>query len=133
MRKYESLNRKKYLLNVHIIFSTKYRKKILYGALNETIIQKIIELSKKYDWVIDAMNTDLDHIHILLGYKTTERICDIIKILKQETTYEAWHKYDTFLNRVYFRKKNLWADGYFVCSTGNVSSNIIQRYIENQG
>lgn len=51
------------------------------------------------------METDKDHIHILLEYNTTDRICDIIKIIKQQTTYFLCQKYHDFLSQYYWKKK----------------------------
>ena len=79
------------------------------------------------------METDKDHIHFLINYDTTDRVCDIVKIIKQETTYFLWQKYANILAKQYRRRKIFWSDGYFVCSIGEVSSAIIQKYIETQG
>ena len=62
-----------------------------------------------------------------------QKICDIVKIVKQETTYYLWHKYSSLLSKQYWKKKIFWADGYFSCSIGEISSATIQKYIENQG
>ena len=51
------------------------------------------------------METDKDHIHFLLSYDTTDRVCDIVKIVKQETTYYLWQKYGSFLAKQYWKKK----------------------------
>lgn len=78
------------------------------------------------------METDKDHIHFLISYDTTDRICHIVKTIKQATTYYLWQKYPNFLSKHYWKKKLFWSDGYFACSIGEVSSAIIQKYIENQ-
>ena len=62
-----------------------------------------------------------------------QKICDIVKIVKQETTYYLWHKYGSLLSKQYWKKKIFWSDGYFACSIGEVSSATIQKYIESQG
>ena len=80
-----------------------------------------------------AIETDKDHIHFLLSYDTTDRVCDIVKIVKQETTYYLWHKYGSLLSKQYWKKKIFGSDGYFACSIGEVSSATIQKYIESQG
>ena len=79
------------------------------------------------------METDKDHIHILLEYDTTERVCDIISILKRQTTYYLWNRYGTYLSRQYWKKHIFWSDGYFACSLGEVSSATIEKYIAEQG
>ena len=57
----------------------------------------------------------------------------IVKTIKQQTAFYLWQKYSNFLSKQYWKKKNLWSDGYFACSIGEVSSATIQKYIENQG
>ena len=79
------------------------------------------------------IETDKDHIHFLLSYDTADRVCDIGKIVKQETTYHLWHKYSSVLSKQYWKEKAFWSDGYFACSIGEVSSATIQKYIECQG
>ena len=39
------------------------------------------------------METDIDHIHFLISYDTTDSICEIVKRIKQETTYRLWQKH----------------------------------------
>jgi putative transposase len=112
---------------------TKYRKQILNGAIADDTKQKIYDICNMHRFEIIAMETDKDHIHILLGYDTTDRVCDIVKILKQETTNYLWLKYTAFLSSQYWKKKIFWSDGYFACSIGEVSEKTIQKYIENQG
>ena len=80
-----------------------------------------------------AIETDKDHIHFLLSYDTSDRVCDIVKIVKQETTYHLWQKYSSVLSRQYCKEKISWSDGYSACSIGEISSATIQKYIESQG
>ena len=126
-------NRRKYNLKVHIVLVTKYRKQLLKGTIADDVKQKILDLCNSNGWNIIAMETDKDHIHFLIGYDTTYRVCDIVKVIKQQTTYYLWQKYSNFLSKQYWKKKTFWSDGYFVCSIGEVSSATIQKYIESQG
>ena len=79
------------------------------------------------------METDKDHIHILLEYNATERVCDVISIIKQRTTYWLWIRYKDALSKQYWKKYIFWSDGYFACSIGEVSSATIEKYIAEQG
>jgi putative transposase len=94
--------------------------------------QKILDIANTRGYEIIAMETDKDHIHFVLSY-ATDRVCDIVKIVKQETTYYLWQKYNLVLSKQYWKKKIFWSDGYFACSIGEVSSATIQKYIESQG
>lgn len=130
--RYNRHNRRKYSLKVHIVLVTKYRK-LLQGSIADDVKQKILDIANTRSYEIIAMETDKDHIHFLLSYDATDRVCDIVKIVKQETTYYLWQKYNSVLSKQYWKKKIFWSDGYFACSIGEVSSATIQKYIESQG
>ena len=131
--RYNRHNRQKYRLKVHIVLVTKYRKQLLKGSIADDVKQKIFDIANIHGYEIIAMETDKDHIHFLISYDTTDRVCDIVKIVKQETTYYLWQKYGSFLSKQYWKKRIFWSDGYFACSIGEVSSATIQKYIESQG
>ena len=131
--RYNRHNRRKYSLKVHIVLVTKYRKKLLKGSITDDVKQKIFDIAKTRGYEIIAMEADKDHLHFLISYDTTDRVCDIVKIVKQETAYYLWQKYGSFLSKQYWKKRIFWSDGYFACSIGEVSSATIQKYIESQG
>ena len=130
--RYNRHNRRKYSLKVHIVLVTKYRKQLLKGNIADDVKQKISDICKSKEWEIIAMETDKDHIHFLVEYDATDRVCDIVKVVKQETTYYLWQKYGSFLSKQYWKKRIFWLDRYFACSIGEVSSATIQKYIESQ-
>ena len=131
--RYNRHNRWKYCLKVHIILVTKYRKQLLIGSIADDVKQKIFDIADTRGYEMIAIETDKDHIHFLLSYDTSDRVCDIVKIVKQETTYHLWQKYSSVLSRQYWKEKISWSDGYSVCSIGEISSATIQKYIESQG
>ena len=131
--RYNRHNRRKYSLKVYIVLVTKYRKKLLKGSITDDVKQKIFDIANTRGYEIIAMEADKDHLHFLISYDTTDRVCDIVKIVKQETTYYLWQKYGSFLSKQYWKKRIFWSDGYFACSIGEVSSATIQKYIESQG
>ena len=131
--RYYRHNRRKYSLKVHIVLVTKYRKQLLQGSIADDVKQKILDIANTRIYEIITMETDKDHIHFVLSYDATDRVCDIVKIVKQETTYYLWQKYNSVLSKQYWKKKIFWSDGYFACSIGEVSSATIQKYIESQG
>ena len=123
----------KYSLKVHIILVTKYHKQLLKGSIADDVKQKILDIANTRGYEIIAIETDKDHIHFLLSYDTTDQVCDIVKIIKQETTYHLWQKYSSVLSKQYWKEKIFWSDGYFACSIREVSSATKQKYIESQG
>ena len=131
--RYNRHNRRKYSLKVHIVLVTKYRKQLLIGSIADDVKQEILHIANTRGYEIIAIETDKDHIHFLLSYDTADRVCDIVKIIKQETTYYLWQKYSSVLSKQYWKEKIFWSDGYFACSIGEVSSATIRKYIGSQG
>ena len=131
--RYNRHNRRKYSFKVHIVLVTKYHKQLLKGSITDDVKQEILDIANTRGYEIIAIETDKDHMPFLLSYDTADRVCDIVKIVKQETTYHLWHKYSSVLSRQYWKEKTFYSDGYFARSIGEVSSAAIQKYIESQG
>ena len=111
--KYHCKNRRKYNLKVHIVIVTKYRKKLLTGGLDLFLKKACAYIAKQRD--------------------TTECVCNIVSILKRQTTYYLWARYKDYLSTHFWEKHIFWSDGYFACSIGEVSTATIQKYIKSQG
>jgi putative transposase len=133
MSKYHTKNHCKYLIKLHIVLCVKYRKKLLVDSIDEDIKQWSMDTCKKNDVVIDMMESDADHLHLLVDIPHTLRISDLIKILKQQTAWNVWRHHSSELKHHFWREKTFWSDGHFVCSTGDVSTETILEYIRTQG
>lgn len=130
---YQHRRHNKNLVMVHIVLVTKYRKPILVGQFRIDIKQFIFDTCVKYHWYVRKMETDLDHIHILLQFNPTDSISRIVSLLKQHNTWQAWQTHESMLRKHYWKERTLWSDGYFAVSIGQVSQEAIEHYIENQG
>ena len=130
---FQSTSSCRYLLQIHLIFVVKYRKKLLYGNLNDNMLQKLFDISKKYDFEIKTMNSDENHLHMLISMKPSISISQIVRVLKQESTVYIWKKYKLILKHYFWKEHTFWSDGYFVTSIGNANEKTIQKYIEEQG
>ena len=130
---FQSTSSCRYLLQIHLIFVVKYRKKLLYGNLNDDMLQKLFDILKKYDFEIKTMNSDENHLHMLISMKPSISVSQIVRVLKQESTVYIWKKYKSTLKQYFWKEHTFWSDGYFVASIGNANEKIIQKYIEEQG
>lgn len=129
-KNYKTKPGRKFLLRAHIVFVVKYRKKLLTGTLNQKLKAYILSLAtSKFDILL--LETDVDHIHILVDYDTTISIASIIRRLKQMSTNWIWQHSD--LKRHFWKERTFWSDGYFAASTGEASTETIRKYIETQG
>lgn len=116
----------------HIILTVKYRKKIIDLYDNE--LKDILNaLSKRYNFDLEKMESDKDHIHLLVSTRPDTNPSALIKKIKQHTTYELWKKYHNELRKYFWKEHIFWTRGFFIASIGSVSKEAIERYIENQG
>lgn len=79
------------------------------------------------------MESDLDHIHILIRYSPKISISSIVNRLKSISTNRIWKQYESYLAKEFWKEKTFWTDGYFVSSIGTISQETLNLYIENKG
>ena len=131
-KNYKSKNHSKFILTYHIIFTCKYRKKLLikYG---EDVKQIMYDISKRYDFDIKEMEVDKDHIHMMIISVPKISPLQIVRVLKQQSTIQMWRRYSSELKKQYWKENTFWTDGYFCSTIGEVSSKTLKHYIQNQG
>jgi putative transposase len=130
---YNCKNHSKYLIKLHFVFAVKYRKRLLKNELNEDVLQIMFEIAKQKNFSIDTMQSDVDHLHILVDVSSKISALNVAHSLKQISTHRIYKKYKTELKKHFWKENTFWSDGYFVCSTGDASTETIRKYIENQG
>ena len=128
---WKSKHRHKYLLQYHMIFVCKYRKKLLVSKeISAYIKQFSYEICAKNNIIIKYIETDKDHIHYIIETESTISLSKVVNLIKSYTTYHIWKKHTEYLKKHFWKE---WTDGYFACIVGNVSEEILKQYIENQG
>ena len=130
---YECYGHCKTRLRYHIIMITKYRRKCL-DQIKDQVLESFKYTEEHSHLKIHYMNTDKDHIHLLVSFPPQYSISQTISRLKQCTTNYLYRTYESYLRRFYWRKKRmLWSDSYFCSTIGSVSEEKVVTYIENQG
>ena len=89
---YHHINHSKYLLKLHVIFAVKYRKKLLKGDIDKDLKQIFFDISKAKGFIIDTMESENDHIHILIDAPPKLSALDIIHSLKSISTFRIYKK-----------------------------------------
>ena len=115
----------------HIVWGTKYRKKILredVGYRLREIIRQICN-QEKIDILKGAIGPD--HVHILLEIPPYTAVSRVVQHLKGESSRKLQMEFPQ-LKKQYWGQ-HLWAIGYFCATTGVVTEGTIQKYIEEQG
>ena len=133
LKEYISKNHSKFLIKYHIILVCKYRKQLLVGAVEYDMKKIMRHISEMSDFGIEIMETDKDHLHMMVRSEPKLSPLQIVRRLKQMSISAVWKKYRDFLRHNFYKEQTFWTDGYFVSSIGNVSQETIKKYIENQG
>lgn len=115
------------MVNYHLVFCPKYRRKLLVGDVKERLLKLIKEVASENKWVVIATEIMPDHIHLFVAADVKTKPHIVVKRFKGKTS--------RFLRREFrdLRKMpTLWTRSYFLSTAGNVSSATIQKYIEQQ-
>lgn len=132
-KEYHTGSHSKYLIHLHMIFVTKYRKHLLVGTMDTDIKQLLQNAADEMGVGMDIAETDKNHCHMLLDVPPTMSASQIASKLKQLSTYRIWQSREVDLKKQFWKERTFWSDGYFVCSTGDASLETIRKYIEEQG
>ena len=116
------------LLNYHFIFCPRYRRKIfLRTDVEERFKQLVHEICAGLEIVIMALECDKDHAHLFLNAPPTFSPADIMAKIKGVTSKRLREEFPHLQHL-----PSLWTRSYFVSTAGNVSSETIKQYVENQ-
>ena len=128
----QHLNHSTYQHQYHIIWSTKYRRKILKPYVLTELKKSLYATVKKYPtlWVM-AMNTDEDHVHIQIEIAPNTTVSDVVGRLKSESSKHLRLRFK-FIREIYIERDGIWSVGYF-SSTVGLNETQVKKYIEWQG
>lgn len=116
------------LINYHFVFCPRYRRKIFNIPNVERRFKEITkEVCDELDIEIIAIECDKDHAHIFLNALPTFSPSDIMNKIKGASSKRIREEFKE-LNKM----PNLWTRSYFVSTAGNVSSETIKKYVEEQ-
>ena len=130
MRNYRTTSHTKYDLKIHVVFIPKYRKKVLYGEVGEGIRDIIKEICTQNDIEIISGKLAIDHIHLFLSYPPYMSVSEVMQKIKGKSAYKIFGRYPN-LKKIFWGR-HFWARGYLAVSSGNITDEAIQKYIEEQ-
>ena len=114
----------------HIVWVPKYRFRILKGAIKELFDQDIRMLC---DWkccIVEALNVQEDHVHLLVSVPPKISISQLMGTLKGKIAIKLFKSYPKLKKKPYWGNR-FWARGYFVNTVG-LDEEMIKRYVKYQ-
>ncbi|MCF6206644.1 MAG: IS200/IS605 family transposase [Sulfurovum sp.] len=116
-------------LQVHIVWVTKYRYHVLKGDVQKRCRDLIVQVCDAEDIRILKGVVSKDHVHMHIEYPPSLSISDIVKKLKGRTSRKLQMEFKELSKRYW--GKHFWAIGYGVWSTGNVTQDMVDEYLEH--
>jgi putative transposase len=116
-------------LQVHIVWVTKYRYSVLKGDIQKRCRDIIVQICDAEDIRILKGVVSKDHVHMHIEYPPNKSVSDIVKKLKGRSSRKLQMEFKE-LSKQYWGK-HFWAIGYGAWSTGNVSQETVEEYLEH--
>ena len=120
-----------YSIQYHIVWCVKYRHKILIPKIEKSLIEILQKIASDNEFLITEINTDLDHIHLLIDCKPQHYIPNIIKALKGVSARLLMLEYGDELKKKLWGR-HLWNPSYFIATVSENTEEQIRNYIQNQ-
>jgi putative transposase len=117
-------------IHLHLVWITKYRRPALTGEVALRVRDLIREVCGQHEVTIMKGHVSKDHVHLLVSIPPQVTISRLLQGLKGKTAYKLLGEFPHL--RKTFWGRHLWARGYFCCSSGNVTDEVIAEYIANQ-
>ena len=119
-----------YALHVHLVFVTKYRRKVLDVAATDALRAIFAKVCEDFGAELRACDGEDDHVHLLVEYPPTVAIPTLVNSLKGVSSRLLRLRRPDIVRRYW--KNVLWSPSYFAASCGGAPLSIIQRYVEQQ-
>jgi putative transposase len=115
-------------LTVHLVWVTKYRYKVLDGDVQKRCRELLIQICDSEDVRILSWVVSKDHVHMHVEYPPSLSLSDLVKRLKGRSSRLLQKEHPALQKRYW--GKHLWAIGYGVWSTGNITEEVVEEYLK---
>ncbi len=130
MQNYRKTSHTTYDCKYHIVWITKYRKRVLEGLLAERVRDLLRQICKENNVEIIKGHVSKDHIHLFVSVPPHLAISKLVQYLKGKSSYKIMQE-NKQVSRMFWGR-HLWGRGYFVATSGNITDEVIMEYIKNQ-
>ncbi len=110
---------------VHLVWATKGREKYILKSIRPLLDNHLTDNAKKNNILIDSLNVQIDHVHVLIILASDQKVDDIVRLLKGESSH--WINAENIIPQ-----KFSWQRGYGAFSVSPSHLRAVREYISNQ-
>ena len=130
MEGYRTSAHTRYDLRYHFVWITKYRKGILSGAVAQRVRELVIEICKANDVEILQGHVGQEHVHLYVSVPPHLSPSRLMQYIKGKSSRKLMMEFRHIQKA--FWGRHVWARGYFVATSGNVTDEVVKEYIRLQ-
>lgn len=120
-----------YNVNYHIVWSVKYRRKVLTAEIEHYLKGLFQEIAQEKEFEVAMMEVgEQDHIHVFASAHPKIAPSYIVKMLKGISARKLFLKFPQLKKRLW--GGHLWNNSFYIETVGSISEDVIRKYIENQ-
>lgn len=120
----------KHALAYHLVWCVKYRRSVLIRAIGDRLKEILTEIATAQGAEIISVETDVDHVHVLIRLKPIHSVATIAKRLKGASAYKLFREFPSLKYRLW--GGHLWSPSYYVATTGGATVEAVKKYVESQ-
>jgi len=128
--KYKKLSHVVYKCDYHIVWTPKYRYRVLFGEVKSLVENDIRMLCARIGVEVMELNVRIDHVHVMVSIPPKVSVSTLMGTLKGKLAIKLFKSYPKLKQKPYWGN-HFWSRGYFVTTVG-VDEEIIRRYVKYQ-
>ena len=130
MEHYRRTSHTRFDIKYHLVWITKYRKKLLRGDVATRLRQIVRDICSELEVEIIKGHIGKDHVHLFVSSPPHVSSSQLMQRVKGKSSRKLLQEYSHLKRECWGR--HLWARGFFVASSGNITDEMIIEYIEYQ-
>ncbi|OSX55528.1 IS200/IS605 family transposase [Anoxybacillus ayderensis] len=119
-----------YSIQYHMVWCVKYRHKVLIGDIDTRLKEILHQIAEEHGFTILQVESDGDHVHLLIDCTPQHSIPNIIKALKGVSARLLFKEFPQLKEKLW--GGDLWNPSYFVATVSEHTEAQIRQYIQNQ-
>jgi putative transposase len=130
MEHYRRTAHTRFDIKLHFVWITKYRKALLVGEVGVSVRNWVREICAEFEVEIIKGHVSKNHVHLFVSSPPHISPSQLMQRIKGKTSRKLMMEYSHLRRQCWGR--HVWARGFFVASSGNITDEVIMEYIENQ-
>ena len=126
-----SNNHSVFALHYHLVLVIKYRKKVINNDISNRPRDLFSYIGESYKIEIEAWNHDKDHVHVMFRAHPKSELTKFLNAYKSASSRRIKEEFPDLRKSLW--KEMFWSKSFCLITTGGVSTDVIQKYIESQG